>query len=101
MAGPAQSSSDGARHFLILDALRFVLAFWVVLAHTGLPPIFDIIHPTGAVGHLIVQIYHSLVYGMTAVMASSSSPVSASTSPSAKANRSPSAASTRAATCAS
>lgn len=68
MAGPQKLSRDGARHFLILDALRFVLAFWVVLAHTGLPPIFDVVHPPGAVGHLIIQIYHSLVYGMTAVM---------------------------------
>jgi len=68
MAAPEKSSSDGARHFLILDALRFVLAFWVVLAHTGLPPIFDFIHPPGAIGHVVVQIYHSLVYGMTAVM---------------------------------
>ncbi len=68
MAATKTSSSDGARHFLILDALRFLLALWVVLAHTGLPPIFDIVHPGGAVGHVIVQIYHSLVYGMTAVM---------------------------------
>jgi peptidoglycan/LPS O-acetylase OafA/YrhL len=61
-------ASGGERHYLILDALRFVLAFWVVLAHTGLPPIFEIVHPGGAIGHVIVQIYHSLVYGMTAVM---------------------------------
>jgi peptidoglycan/LPS O-acetylase OafA/YrhL len=54
MAAPDKSSSDGARHFLILDALRFVLAFWVVLAHTGLPPIFDFIHPPGAIGHVVV-----------------------------------------------
>jgi peptidoglycan/LPS O-acetylase OafA/YrhL len=64
-----RASAREDRHYLILDALRFVLAFWVMLAHTGLPPIFSIVHaPTGFVGHLFVQLYHSLVYGMPAVM---------------------------------
>jgi peptidoglycan/LPS O-acetylase OafA/YrhL len=58
----------GSRRFPILDALRFVLAFWVLMGHFGLPPFFAGVDQTRLVFHLIARGYSSIVWGMTAVI---------------------------------
>jgi peptidoglycan/LPS O-acetylase OafA/YrhL len=69
MSGEIETNhAAGARHYPILDALRFALAFWVVLDHFGLPPMF-----AGAdESHLIVRSlshgYRSVASGQAAVM---------------------------------
>jgi peptidoglycan/LPS O-acetylase OafA/YrhL len=51
-----------------LDALRFVLAFWVVTAHVGMVPLFG--DPTIGLGlwHLFKRGWSTVVYGMPAVI---------------------------------
>jgi peptidoglycan/LPS O-acetylase OafA/YrhL len=64
----AKASSGTPRHFLILDALRFVFAFWVLMGHTGVPPVFAGADLANPVVRIIVHGYGTLVYGMTAVI---------------------------------
>ncbi|HXZ12307.1 MAG TPA: acyltransferase [Candidatus Sulfotelmatobacter sp.] len=52
----------------ILDALRFILAFWVVMDHFGVFPLFAGAEATSVMGHTLPRIWGSFVYGVPAVM---------------------------------
>jgi peptidoglycan/LPS O-acetylase OafA/YrhL len=59
--------SSGAR-YLIIDALRFVLAFWVVMGHNGgLPPLFVSLD-SSRIGHLLSKAWGTGVFGTPAVI---------------------------------
>jgi peptidoglycan/LPS O-acetylase OafA/YrhL len=57
-----------SRHYLIIDALRFVLAFWVLMGHFGLPPIFAGASESDSLVRNLVHGYSSIVFGLPAVM---------------------------------
>jgi peptidoglycan/LPS O-acetylase OafA/YrhL len=52
----------------ILDALRFVLAFWVVMGHFGVIPVFAGAESTRLFGHPLPNLWSSIVWGIPAVM---------------------------------
>ena len=66
--GTESTPSSRSRHYAILDALRFVLALWVVMGHFGLPPFFAGADETNYLVRLLSHAYSSTVYGITAVM---------------------------------
>lgn len=54
--------------YAILDALRFILAFWVVMGHFGVFPLFAGADTSTRFGHLLVHGWSSLVFGTPAVI---------------------------------
>jgi peptidoglycan/LPS O-acetylase OafA/YrhL len=57
------------RRYPILDALRFVLAFWVTIGHLGIIPIFGVPGDgTTKVGRFLVHGWNSIVFGTPAVI---------------------------------
>jgi peptidoglycan/LPS O-acetylase OafA/YrhL len=56
-----------SRHYAILDALRFVLAFWVAVGHHGMIPLFAGVDSVGF-GHLLARGWNSLAFGQPAVI---------------------------------
>jgi len=67
--GPGSKTSNAKlERFDVLDALRFVLALWVVVAHLGVFPIMGVDLAPG-LPHLVARAWNSLVWGMPAVMA--------------------------------
>ncbi|WP_347558960.1 acyltransferase family protein [Robbsia sp. KACC 23696] len=64
----ALPSSARQERYLILDALRFVLALWVAIGHLGVFPIFGA-DPGSGVLHIASRAANTLVWGMPAVMA--------------------------------
>ena len=54
-------------HFRILDALRFVLAFWVAVGHLGMPPLFAGADAAGW-ANLIGRGWNTVVFGTPAVI---------------------------------
>jgi peptidoglycan/LPS O-acetylase OafA/YrhL len=62
---------EGAResiHFPILDALRFVLASWVVMGHFGIFPIFAWADENTVAGRMLVHGWRSIPFGTAAVI---------------------------------
>jgi peptidoglycan/LPS O-acetylase OafA/YrhL len=57
----------GTGHYRILDALRFVLAFWVAVGHYGIIPLFAGADPAG-IGHLVARAWNTVVFGTPAVI---------------------------------
>ena len=56
------------RRYQILDALRFLLAFWVAVAHFGTFPLFAGIDTTTSLGYVTMHAWNSLVMGIPAVI---------------------------------
>ena len=54
--------------FPILDALRFVLAFWVVMADFGIFPLFAGVDENTLLGRLLVHGWRSVTFGTAAVI---------------------------------
>lgn len=68
MSDHAKNHANHQGRFAILDALRFVLAYWVAYDHVGLFPLFTALdHGTGF-GHLLARGWHSVVWGAPAVV---------------------------------
>jgi peptidoglycan/LPS O-acetylase OafA/YrhL len=57
----------GTGHYRILDALRFVLAFWVAVGHYGMIPLFAGADSTG-IAHLVSRAWNTVVFGTPAVI---------------------------------
>lgn len=57
-----------ARHYPILDALRFVLAFWVVMSHFGVFPLFAGAETSNWFARNISHFWSTLTYGIPAVI---------------------------------
>jgi peptidoglycan/LPS O-acetylase OafA/YrhL len=58
----------GASHYPILDALRFVLAFWVAMGHYGMFPLFFWADNGTRLGHFVVRLWNTAVFGTPAVI---------------------------------
>ena len=57
------------RRYPILDALRFILAFWVTMGHLGIIPIFgDSNAATSKLGRLLAHGWNSIAFGTPAVI---------------------------------
>ena len=57
-----------ADRYPILDALRFVLAFWVVMAHFGPPPLFFAVSENTQVGSILARGWRTIPFGTAAVI---------------------------------
>jgi peptidoglycan/LPS O-acetylase OafA/YrhL len=62
------SASNSNRHFPTLDALRFVLAFWVALGHSENFPLFAGVDVTTSFGRLITHAWQTVIFGTPAVI---------------------------------
>lgn len=56
------------KHYLILNALRFVLAFWVAVGHYGMFPLFFWADTGTRFGHFITHAWSTVVFGTPAVI---------------------------------
>lgn len=54
--------------FPVIDALRFVLAFWVAVGHYGVFPLFAGVDESTRFGHFLVHGWSSIVFGTPAVI---------------------------------
>jgi peptidoglycan/LPS O-acetylase OafA/YrhL len=59
---------SSGRRYLVIDALRFVLAFWVVMGHNGGPPPLFVSLDATKVGHLLSKAWFTSVFGTPAVI---------------------------------
>lgn len=66
IAPPAVSA--GKDHYPILDALRFVLAAWVVMSHYGGPPLFAGADASNRFVWTLMHGWSTIVYGVAAVI---------------------------------
>jgi peptidoglycan/LPS O-acetylase OafA/YrhL len=64
----AERPHHSGPRFPVLDALRFVLAFWVVMGHFGVFPIFFWVNQYSDWGRTLVHGWSSLVFGTPAVI---------------------------------
>jgi peptidoglycan/LPS O-acetylase OafA/YrhL len=55
-------------HYRVLDALRFVLAFWVAVGHYEPFPLFAGVNDATPFGHFITHAWNSVVFGTPAVI---------------------------------
>jgi peptidoglycan/LPS O-acetylase OafA/YrhL len=62
------ASPQESIHFPILDALRFILAFWVVIAHFGIFPLFAGADENTYLGRMLVHGWRSIPFGTAAVI---------------------------------
>jgi peptidoglycan/LPS O-acetylase OafA/YrhL len=63
-----KQNPGSGRRYLIIDALRFILAFWVVMGHnSGLPPIFSFFAATPR-GQELAKVWATAVFGTPAVI---------------------------------
>src|SRR5665213_2837164 len=65
---PATLSPNRRERYAVLDALRIVLAFWVVMGHLGVFPLFAGMDPATRLGRIFVHGWSSLVCGVPAVI---------------------------------
>lgn len=56
------------RHYPILDALRFVLAFWVAVGHYQVLPIFAGVDTATQFGRFVTHAWQTVVFGTPAVI---------------------------------
>jgi peptidoglycan/LPS O-acetylase OafA/YrhL len=69
MSGPTERDPRAkSAHYSILNALRFVLAFWVAMGHGGIFPLFAGIDTTSPFTHLILRAWNTVVFGTPAVI---------------------------------
>jgi peptidoglycan/LPS O-acetylase OafA/YrhL len=66
MTTPAQP--DSAARFRVLDALRFVLAFWVAIGHYESFPLFAGVDASTSFGRFVTHAWSSVVFGTPAVI---------------------------------
>ena len=66
--GERATAANKPERFAILDALRFFLAMWVVVAHAGAFPIMGST-PSPGLAHWIARATNSIIWGIPAVMA--------------------------------
>jgi peptidoglycan/LPS O-acetylase OafA/YrhL len=66
--GVPPAKKQKALRFPILDALRFILASWVVMAHFGIFPLFAGVDENTTFGRLIVHGWRSIPFGTAAVI---------------------------------
>lgn len=59
---------QATNRYLILDALRFVLAFWVVMAHFSPFPLFFAFSDKARLGYLLVHGWNTIAFGTAAVI---------------------------------
>ena len=59
---------DQNARYPILDALRFVLAFWVVMGHFGMFPVFSAVDATAGFGRILVRSWNTIAFGTPAVI---------------------------------
>ena len=52
----------------VLDALRFVLVFWVAVGHYGMFPLFAAVNESVKFGHFLVHAWNTIVSGTPAVL---------------------------------
>jgi len=62
------SAHGETKHYPILDALRFVLAFWVVMDHFGEFPLFANADTSVPAVWLLSHSHATIVFGIAAVM---------------------------------
>ncbi len=65
---PDAAVVSGREHYAILDALRIILAFWVVMGHLGVFPLFAGMDQGTMLGRIFVRGWSSLVCGVPAVI---------------------------------
>jgi peptidoglycan/LPS O-acetylase OafA/YrhL len=65
MSGEARARPS---HYRILDALRFVLAFWVAIGHYGMFPLFAGADATSGYMRLLTRGWNTVVFGIPAVI---------------------------------
>lgn len=70
MTAPSkQSDSAGqTQHYAVLDALRFVLAFWVAVGHYEVLPIFAGVDTATRFGEFLTHAWQTVVFGTPAVI---------------------------------
>jgi len=68
MNAATQPSFNKVSRFSILDALRFVLAFWVVMGHVEVFPLFGGADTATKLGRFVTHAWSSLVWGVPAVI---------------------------------
>lgn len=59
---------ENTKYFPIVDALRFVLALWVVLSHHDAFPLFAGADTNTAFGHFVTHAWRTVVFGPPAVI---------------------------------
>jgi peptidoglycan/LPS O-acetylase OafA/YrhL len=65
---PDAASQNTGPRYPVLDALRFVLAFWVVVGHFGIFPLFAGVDTNTPLGRTLDHGWNSLVFGTPAVI---------------------------------
>ena len=69
MNGSREPSASGkGNHYPILDALRFFLALWVTLDHSGPFPLFAGVDTSTALGRFLTHAWSSVFFGVPAVI---------------------------------
>jgi peptidoglycan/LPS O-acetylase OafA/YrhL len=68
VVGPEQKTSNQSTRYPVLDALRFFLAFWVVMGHFGMFPLFAWVNGNTFLGRTLVHGWNSVVFGTPAVI---------------------------------
>jgi peptidoglycan/LPS O-acetylase OafA/YrhL len=66
--GAGCNSSGPTKHYRILDALRFLLAFWVAVGHCGIFPLFAGVDSTVGFGRFLTRSWKTVVFGTPAVI---------------------------------
>ena len=61
-------TADRTPHYAVLNALRFVLAFWVVLGHGGGFPLFAGVDEGTRFGHFVTHAWNTVVFATPAVI---------------------------------
>jgi len=64
----SESTSRARSRYAVLDALRFVLAFWVTVGHFGSFPLFAGVDISTKLGRTLEHGWNSLVFGTPAVI---------------------------------
>jgi peptidoglycan/LPS O-acetylase OafA/YrhL len=64
----SQTTGSHARRYAVLDALRFILAFWVTVGHYKTFPLFAGVNEATRVGRFLVHAWQTIVFGPPAVI---------------------------------
>lgn len=68
MQPPLISKPTGGIHYPILDALRFILASWVMIGHFQMFPLFGDPNTGSGIWHLVKRGWSTIVFGTPAVI---------------------------------
>ena len=64
----SKESAERLPHYAVLDALRFVLAFWVAIGHYQVFPLFAGVDVTTNLGRFLTHAWNTVVFGTPAVI---------------------------------